>query len=565
MTDVRVSNPNGTSIYDQLSLKPEKQVQQPQPTQEKPSSIQTKDANKVETPSGKKEAPSVDLVEPKQPKGNTKSLPLINSDTGEVLKFKTDAKGLPVLNDQGQLQPDEKGKPVFVKVNENDEPITDQDGELVFVESAGKVPANNVSLTDTPPTQKQEETAPTEQTQEVQTPPQAQKDSGKVAPLVNQETGEVLKLKVDKNGIPVLDKGGQLQPDENGKPVFVKLDENGEPLLNDKGEPQFVSQDGQAMPEMPKQVQDAMKALDTHSAKRVLTGMSYAKMATGMSSKIANTLITGVSVGVPFTKAAVGFGVKHAVAKAVTAELTKISTKAAVKAGTTTMVAATKAATPTAVTSTVKALTKAGRLGKGLEAIAAPTIRKAITSPVVTSKVVAESAKALNPVIKGGTKVMAKTVQKAVVGAGEKALEKGVTKGIEKGVEIALKRGGTEIVEKVATKTAQKTIEKAATTAATKAATTGAAKAGSKVASAVPIIGAVAGAAIVALDVKDAIEKTRDKKTSKLSAGLAWTTVALGTVSTVATATGVGAPIGWIATGLSIGTSIASDYYRYKK
>lgn len=559
MTDVRVSNPNGTSIYDQLSLKPEKPAQQPKPVQEKPASIEPKDSNKTQTPSGKKDAPNVDLVEQKPANNATKSLPLINSDTGEVLKFKTDAKGLPVLNDQGQLQPDEKGKPVFVKVNENDEPVTDQDGELIFVESAGKVPASNVSLTDTAPKQ---ESAPTEQTQE-QNP--TQKDSGKVAPLINQETGEVLKLKVDEKGIPVLDKNGQLQPDEKGKPVFVKLDEKGEPLLNAKGEPQFVGADGQAMPEMPKQVQDAMKALDTHSAKRLLTGMSYAKMATGMSTKIANTLITGVSVGIPFTKAAVGFGVKHAVAKAVTAELAKVSTQAIAKAGTTTMVAATKAAAPTAVTSTVKALTTAGKLGKGLQAAAAPTITKVITSPVVTTKAVTESAKALAPVVSGGVKTMAKTAQKVAVGAGEKALEKGVTKGIEKGMEIALKRGGSEVVERVATKATQKSLEKVATTAATKAATTGSAKAGGKLASAVPIIGAVAGAAIVAWDTKDAIEKTRDKNTTKLSAGLAWATVALGTVSTVATATGVGAPVGWVATGLSIGTSIASDYYRYKK
>lgn len=559
--DVRVSNPNGTSIYDQLSIKSEKPVQQQQPKQEKPV-IQTKDNNGVSTPTGKKDAPSVDLVDNNSEK--VKSLPLLNSDTGEVLKFKTDAKGMPILNDQGQLQPDEKGKPVFVKVDENEQPIVDQDGEPIFVESAGNIPASNLSLTDDSPTSV-EENKPTENVDNNS----GQKDSGKIAPLVNPETGETLSLKVDEKGVPVLDQNGQLQHDPNGKPAFIKLDEKGEPLLNEKGEPQFVNPDGQSMPGLPPQIQkamtDATNAMTTHSVKRVITGMSYGKMATGLTSKIASTMIKGVSVGIPFTKVAVGFGVKHAVAKAVTAEIAKISTKALAKGGTTTIVAATKVATTTATQATVKALTNGKVLGKGLEALAAPTIKSVITSPVITSKAVAESAKLLKPVVTSGAKVYAKTVQKAVVGAGEKALEKGLTKGIEKGMEAAIKRGGVEIVEKVTTKAAQKSIEKAATTAATKAATTGTAKAGSKLASAVPIIGAVAGAAIVAWDTKDAIEKTRDKNTTKLSAGLAWTTVALGTISTVCTATGVGAPIGWVATGLSIGTSIASDYFRYKK
>lgn len=552
--DVRVSNPGGTSIYDALSLKPEKTVQQPQkPVEEKPVKMPTKDQNSVETPTGKKDASNVDFVDDK-PKTSGKSLPLINSDTGEVLKFKTDAKGLPVLNDQGQLQPDEKGKAVFVQVDENDQPVTDQDGELVFVESAGKVPASNVSLTDEAP--KTDETKPADQT-----PPQ--KDSGKVAPLINQETGEILKLKVDEKGIPILDKSGQLQPDANGKPVYVKLDEKGEPIVNDKGEPQFVSADGQQMPEMPPQVKAAMSALDSHSAKRVLTGMGYKSMAMGLATKVSNTMIKGVSFTVPFTGKAIGFGVKHAVSKAVTAEI-KALTAAGTKAGSTTIVAATKAATHSATVGTVKTLTSAGKLGKGIETIAVAGIKtpKAIAA---TTKAVAESSKALKPVLAGGAKTYAKTVEKAVIGAGEKALEKGVTKGIEKGMEAAITRSGTAAIEKVTTKAAEKSLEKVATTAATKAATSGAAKGGGKLASAVPIIGAVAGAAITAWDTKDAIEKTRDKKTTTVSKVLAWTTVGLDAVSTVTTATGVGAPIGWVATGLSIGTSIASDYFRYKK
>lgn len=551
--DIRLSNPGGTSIYDSLSIKSEKPIEKPQQTQvaEKPANIPTRDNNAVETPTGKKDAPNVSLVDQKPPAQATKSLPLINSDTGEVLKFKTDNKGLPVLNDQGQLQPDPKGKAVFVKVGADEQPITDEDGELVFVESAGKVPASNVNLSEEAPTAEATNAAP------------GQKDSGKVAPLINQETGEVLTLKVDAKGIPVLGADGQLQPDPKGKAVYVKLDENGEPLLNAKGEPQFVGEEGKPMPEMPPQVQTAMESMNAHSAKRLLTAMGYKSMALGLTSKVASTMIKGASVGIPFTGKAIGFGVKHAVAKAVGAEL-KVLTAAATKAGTTTVVAATKAATQTATVGTVKALTTAGQLGRGIETIAVAGIKspKAIAA---TGRAIAESGKALAPVLKSGAGAYAKTVQKAAIGAGEKALEKGVTIGLEKGMTAALKRGGVEVVEKVTTKAAQKSIEKVATTAATKAATTGSAKAGGKLASAVPIIGAVAGAAITAYDVHDAIKKTKDKNTTKLSAGLAWATVGLDVISTAATATGIGAPVGWVATGLSIGTSIASDYYRYKK
>ena len=635
--DVRVSNPGGTSIYDALMLAPEKPVQKPQPkAEEKPAQIQTKDNNSVATPTGKKDAPNVNLVDQKPKSESTKSMPLVNSDTGDVLKFKTDAKGLPVLNNQGQLQPDDKGKAVFVKVNDKDEPVTDEDGELIFVESAGKIPASNVSLTDSKPQPKSESTksmplvnsdtgdvlkfktdakglpvlntqgqlqpddkgkavfvkvndkdepvtdkdgglvfveeskvtAPQKPQKDVQAQSTtenapAAKDSGKVAPLINQETGEVLKLKVDAKGIPVLGEDGKLQPDPKGKPVFVKLDEKGEPLVNEKGEPQFVGAEGQPMPEMPPQVKTAMAALETHSAKRLLTGFGYKSMAMGLATKGSNILIKGVSVQV--AGKAFGFGVKHAVAKAATAELVKITAAAATKAGTTTVVAAAKVATTSATVGTIKALTTAGKLGKGLEAVAIPTIIKSLKAPVLTTKAVVESSKALTSVVKGGTKVYAAAVKSTVVGAGEVALKKGIEKGIEKGLTAAVSRAGVGAVEKVTTKATEKALEKVVTAAATKAATTGTAKAGTKIASAVPIIGAIAGAAIVAYDAHDAYKKFKDPKATNLSRGLAVATVALGTISTIAKATGIGAPIGWIATGLSIGTSVASDYYRYKK
>jgi hypothetical protein len=158
-----------------------------------------------------------------------------------------------------------------------------------------------------------------------------------------------------------------------------------------------------------------------------------------------------------------------------------------------------------------------------------------------------------------GTKAIAKNT---VVGSGETVVKIGMEKGIESGVKKVIKEEGIKIVEKGTTQIFEKTAILATEKAATKAAVEGTAKAGGKLASAVPVIGAAAGLAITVYDAHDAYQKTVNPNVSKLSAGLAWGTVVLDGISTVATATGVGTPIGWIATGLSLGTGFASDYFK---
>ncbi|MBC7474056.1 MAG: hypothetical protein H7263_07160 [Candidatus Sericytochromatia bacterium] len=106
-------------------------------------------------------------------------------------------------------------------------------------------------------------------------------------------------------------------------------------------------------------------------------------------------------------------------------------------------------------------------------------------------------------------------------------------------------------VEEVAVKIVEK--------GATKAAAKGGTKAASRLSAAVPFVGALVSAGFTIMDTKLAYDLTKDKKVSKLSAALAWGTVGLDIVSTVTTATGVGSLIGWVATGLSIGTGIGSD------
>ncbi|MFN8576333.1 MAG: hypothetical protein U0354_05705 [Candidatus Sericytochromatia bacterium] len=557
--DVRVSNPSGTSIYDMLAIKTEKPVQQEKPVKEN-TNISPEDTNIFEELMGNTEAPNVSLVDnEKTQSSKLNKLPLTNADTGEVLKFKVDKNGLPIIKN-GEPIEDPNGKPVFVKVDSEGSPVLNENNQLIFVPSTGKIPASNVSLTDNEP--KKEETQSTEETGNEEVPDQ--EDSGKIAPFVDKETGEPLKLKVDEKGVPILDANGQLQRDPNGKHVYFKVDKTGNPLIKD-GDLVYVTRDGNSMPPLPPQVQKAMETagtvMNTHSAKRIVSYRPLAKLATGSVSKFSGLLVKGVAYNIPFTSKVVGFGVKYGVAKAVANAGTKLTTEVVSKGAVTTFGTALKTLAPEATKLTVKGLKATGALGKGMYigTKSMPTLTKAITSPVVTTQLLTKSAKSVATVIeREGVKQVAK---KVIIGGGEKVLRKGVTEGIEEGVKVGLKSLGKAGAEKVITEGGKQVLTKEVVTVATKAGSS----AGKKVASAIPIIGAVAGAALVALDVKDAIEKTKDKKATTTSKVLAWTTVALGTISTVCTATGVGAPIGWIATGLSIGTSIASDYFRYKK
>ncbi|MBC7472888.1 MAG: hypothetical protein H7263_01255 [Candidatus Sericytochromatia bacterium] len=562
--DIRTSNPSGTSIYDSLSLKIDKPTPKaPTAVQEKPTQI-TSDQSQVEIPQGKQNAGNVDFVDKPETTKNTKSLPLIDEKSGDVLKFKTDAKGLPELNEKGQLQPDPKGNPVFIKVTNDDQPLPDKNGNLIFVESAGKIPASNVSLTDAPaPTKPADELPPLNETASADKSPQ--KDSGKVAPLCNPDTGEIYKLKVDKDGMPILNAKGELQPDPKGSPVFAKVDDKGAMIADANGKPEFVSAKGQPSPDTPEAIAKGMKAMNSHSAQRFMNGIGYKSMAKSGASFIANTLIKGVSVSVPFTEKIIGWGVKDAVVKAVGAELKVLKVA---KAGTTTVIAATKLATTSATEGAIKLLTDAGRLGKGVETLTIKEAAKIAGGRVSAVKAGYDGIKAITKGfaeattkegVVAGSKIIGGVAKKTIIGASEQALKKGVTEGIETGFKAVTKKAGAKLAETVTTKATEKVLTTAATKAATEATAKGAGKIGSRFAGAIPVIGAVAGLAITAWDTHDAIKKQKDPNTTKLSKVLAWATVGLDGISTAADATGIGAPVGWVASGLSIATSVGSD------
>jgi len=217
------------------------------------------------------------------------------------------------------------------------------------------------------------------------------------------------------------------------------------------------------------------------------------------------------------------------------------------------------------VEGTIKALATEGKLGKG---IIAPTIKE-------ISKAEGNIIKGMQASYKGGKEVLAvaaaehgvtkaipKALQKTATGAGEKVLAEGIAKGTAKGVEKAIAKAGTEATEKLTAKTLEKVAAKATSEATAKAAASGGVKFATGLAKAAPYIATAANIGITAYDIHDAMQKTKDGSASTASKALAWTTVGLDVASTVAMTTGKGKPFGWVATGLSIGTSVLSDAVR---
>lgn len=147
-----------------------------------------------------------------------------------------------------------------------------------------------------------------------------------------------------------------------------------------------------------------------------------------------------------------------------------------------------------------------------------------------------------------GKKTAEKSIGKVIGKAATSTVGKSLAKSLAKNtIETAIMSAGEEITLKALEKGASKAAEK------------GGKELSKKISGAVPVVGAIIEAGFTLYDAKYAYDLTKQKNVSTLSKALAWATVGLDLVSTVCTATGVGTPIAWIATGLSIGTAVASD------
>lgn len=290
----------------------------------------------------------------------------------------------------------------------------------------------------------------------------------------------------------------------------------------------------------------------SHSTQKALVHFEAAMVTKGITN-LAQKVVTNAA--------------SKAVAKELTEAIASVTIKASAKSAVTVSTKVAEAGT-VGVTKAIAELTTKGALGKGVATLTLKEVSK-VSGGVI--KGLEASAKASSELLlkEGAKKIIpnaASALTKTSIGAGEKVLQKGIEKGAEKAVNSVLEKLGTEVAGQTITKTTEKALGTAVTKAVQKgsveAAAKGSTKVASKVAAAMPWVNAAIGTAITVWDAKDAIEKTRDPKASKASVALAWTTVGLDVVSTVTSSTGVGKPVGWVATGAGIGTSILSDYLR---
>lgn len=401
-------------------------------------------------------------------------------------------------------------------------------------------------------------------------------------PIIEQDPNQV---GGGEEELPSMDDLPQI-PDDQMDAQQTEPNENDLPPLNEQAQVTDDSTPQDYKPETSKNhsISKAVLHFEVGLAKKAVT-------------KVAENYVTKVTA--------------NAVTKELTAVLGKSVATTTAKKGVDLAAKVTAGATK-GLEKTVVDLTAKGLLGKGVATVG---VKEAAREAGNLVKGLEASAKASSEILlKGGAKkILPNTVNaltKTSIGAGEKVLQKGLEQGTKKAVEkvlstVAEETAGKVLTEvatktaaktatkvatktaakttaktatKVATKTAAKTTAKTATKASTKTiekvtaeavtkATTevtakGGVKIATKVGKAMPWIGTAVGVGITAWDAADAIEKSKDDKASTASKVLAWTTVGLDVVSTTTTATGKGAPIGWAATGLSIGTSILSDYLR---
>lgn len=177
---------------------------------------------------------------------------------------------------------------------------------------------------------------------------------------------------------------------------------------------------------------------------------------------------------------------------------------------------------------------------------------------MLVGKPTLESIRAEGNVVKGLKRALRDTYARSV----EESLQKGVEKGSEKALEKTIAEGVVKTASKTEAKALEKAVAKATGTGIAKAAEKGAVRIGARLAGLVPVIGAVAEGAITAYDGKIAYDIHTDPKASNTSAIFADITVALDGVSTGTVATGWLAPVGWVASGLSIVTGLVRDVSR---
>jgi hypothetical protein len=168
------------------------------------------------------------------------------------------------------------------------------------------------------------------------------------------------------------------------------------------------------------------------------------------------------------------------------------------------------------------------------------------TSELTSHKIISTTSKIISEEI--GKKVSEKTVIKAIAKTSGETFTKSLLKSVGKNTA---ETAAASVAEELTIKTLEKS--------ALKASKEGSSLLAKKLSGAVPVIGTAMEIGFTIWDASYAYDLSKNKNVSKVSKVLAWATVGLDVVSAVTVATGVGSPIGWAATGLSVGTAVLSD------
>lgn len=176
----------------------------------------------------------------------------------------------------------------------------------------------------------------------------------------------------------------------------------------------------------------------------------------------------------------------------------------------------------------------------------------ALVSSIASSKVEPEANMALDKLdINNSNSDWGKTAKTVATKLAGKAIEESLHVGLRVGVQYTSNKLSQKVI-------AGASKEIVGGTSAKVVGMLGA-KASSRLSLAVPYVAATVVAGFAVLDVKNAIELSKDQNVSGVSKALAWTTVGMDAISVVTTATNKGATLGWVAIGLGIGSSVLSE------
>ncbi|MFN8575646.1 MAG: hypothetical protein U0354_02195 [Candidatus Sericytochromatia bacterium] len=510
--DIRVSRPNDTTLFDKLVFKSDKApVEEPNTQVEDNNEIETQDVSETsQTNRGNIPSSGVSFDDPiVEQEPQEEQLPEVNmEDTGELPELQDEGLGendLPDINGNQEF-PNDETKPEDYKPETNKEHSTSK-ALYHFYQSTG-----------TKFVMRKTENYIAKKTAEVLTEDLTKAFGKKIV-----ENGT---KKVAETGVKEITKG-----------VTKGLDNTVVKLTSEKLLGQGVKTIG--VREAAKESGNLYRALvnsGKYTTETVLEG--------GAKKILPNTLNALKKTAVGSGETVLENGLKKGTEKGLEKFLKTVGDSGgAIATETIAKTVTKKAASKTSQELAKQLISLAGKKGSSA------------AGKALAQELIEQGAK------KGGDKALAKLAQEFL----EQSGKKGVTELGQNLAKQVLKQATKETTKagaKTGVKTASEIAQEVAEGSLKKVATTKGVQTAGKVAKVLPYVNTAIGVGFTAWDAYDSYQKFKDPKASTASKVLSVVTVAADVTSVVAGSTGKGKPIGWVATGVGIASSIASDYLR---